>query len=119
MARSDELCAVAACSEAATCGVSRCGSAIGDMTLPAFGRFGGCAVFAGWSGLSPETCGMYVRLLLGCIVRVGFSGGRGGADCAFSGFCGAPQILQKWAPATSSFLHFRQRFITLLTTILV
>jgi hypothetical protein len=92
MAKSDELCAVAGCSEDATCGVSRCGSATGDITLPAFGRFGrmgGCAVFAGWLGLPPETCGEYVCLLLGCIVRAGpgdFSGGIGGADCAFSGF---------------------------------
>ncbi len=94
MARSDELCAVAGCSEDATCGVSRCGSATGAITLRAFGRFGRmgeCAVFAGWLGLPPETetCGEYVRLLLGCIVRSGsgdFSGGIGGADCAFSRF---------------------------------
>ena len=92
MARSDELCAVAGCSEDATCGVSRFGSAAGDVTPLAFGRFGrtgGRAVFAGWLGLSPETCGEYVRLLLGCIVRAGsgdFSGGIGGTDCAFSGF---------------------------------
>ncbi len=92
MARSDELCAVAGCSEDATCGVLRCGSATGDITLRAFGRFGrmgGCAVFAGWLGLPPETCGEYVCLLLGCIVRAGsgdFSGGIGGTDCALSGF---------------------------------
>src|SRR5258708_2883621 len=112
MARSDELCAVAGCSEDATCGVSRCGSVTGTITPLAFrlfGRAGGRAVFAGRLGVSPETCGEYVRLLLSCIVRSGpgdFSGGTGGTDCAFSGFWGAQQILQKRASATSSFLHF-------------
>ena len=67
-----------------------------------WGASGAREAVMGWPSLNGRT-----RLISGWIVR--FRPPFGGAGAAGTG---VPQILQKRASATSSFLHFEQRFIS-------